>query len=267
MNTSNDNWYWRVLGGFVGSAAGAVLGLLAWLALGGASGVVLLLIGMIVVALALYVVAGRTTRAALSSELMPGVLMGFNAALNAVLLAWIVTPLASLLVVLLLPAWIPSVARSDVYQALVGWSNFVMPMSWIVTGLGLAMTLVSLLLWGVTAGKVEFLRVHGLPVDWKTGTIFLQGGLAGNANLRPGSPGYNMGNWAFLRGDATADARLIEHEAGHGLNLAAFGWVFHFIGAIDENVTGGHENAYSEKFAESNVPASAAPTLPLWGGV
>jgi hypothetical protein len=266
VNTSNDNWYWRVAGGLIGSAAGMLLGLLAWLALGGGSGVGLLLVGMIVAALALYVVAGHTTEAAVSGELMPGVLMGVNTALNAVLLAWIFSPFASVLALALVPAWIPAVARSDPYQAVVGWSNFVMPMSWVVTGLGLAMTLVSLLLWGVTAGRVEFLKITGLPVDWKTGTIFLRGGLAGNANLRRGSPGYNMGNWAFLRGAATAGPDLIEHEAGHGLNLAVFGWVFHFIGAIDENVTGGHENAYSEKFAESNVPASTSPTLPLWGG-
>jgi hypothetical protein len=266
MNVSSDNWFWRPIGGLIGGAAGVVLGLPSWLALGGVAGFLVVLVGMIVVCLVLYVVAGRTTAAPVGGELMPGILLGFNAALNAVLLAWIVTPIAAVVVVALLPAWISAVARSDAYQAVLGWSNFVLPMSWIVTGLGLAMTLVSLLLWGVTAGRVEFLKVNSLPVDWKTGTFFMAGGLAGNSNLRAGSPGYNMGNWAFLRGDATVDAELTEHEAGHGLNLAAFGWVFHFIGAIDENVTGGHENAYSEKFAESNVPASTHPTLPLWGG-
>jgi hypothetical protein len=265
MNATDSYSTWRVVGGLIGVAGGALLGLIAWLAIGGAAGVLTLLGGSLIVVLVLYLVAGRTTADAVSGELMPGILLGFNVALNATLLAWIFAPVAAVVVVFMLLALVPAVARNDVFQVFVGWSNFVLPMSWVVTGLGLAMSLVSAILWGVTAGRVDFLKIHGMPVDWKTGTIFLRGGLAGNANLRSGSPGYNMGNFAFLRGSETADPRLIEHEAGHGLNLAAFGWLFHFIGAIDENVTGGHENAYSEKFAESNVPASTAPRLPLWG--
>jgi hypothetical protein len=126
---------------------------------------------------------------------------------------------------------------------------------------------VSALLFGVTIGKVAFLKIDKIAVDWKTGTFFTVGGLAGNGNMRKGSTGFNMGNFAFLRSSAGADPQLMEHEAGHGLNLAAFGFVFHFIGAVDENVTGGNENAYSEKFAESNVPSTftRGPFLPIWG--
>jgi hypothetical protein len=49
------------------------------------------------------------------------------------------------------------------------------------------------------------------------------------------------------------------------LNLAAFGSLFHFLGAIDENVTGGHQNAYAERLAESNNPAPRWPNIiPMW---
>ena len=52
-----------------------------------------------------------------------------------------------------------------------------------------------------------------------------------------------MGNFAFLtKGNATS-AHLIEHEAGHTLNLAIWGTVVHLIGALDENVFGGGANA------------------------
>jgi hypothetical protein len=265
MDATNSGWQWRVLGGLAGAASGGALGLVSWLALGGAGGVLLLLGGAIVVVLMLYVVARRTATDPKASEFVAGVLLGFNAAANAVLLAWIATPAAAVVTVIVLPAWIPAVARSDIYQAFLRWANFVLPMSWIVTGLGALLTLVSALLYGVTLGRVEFPRIRDMSADWKTGTIFLFGGLAGNANLRRGSDGYNMGNFAFLRGSATAEGTLVNHEAGHGLNLAAFGWVFHFIGAIDENVVGEGAHAYSEQFAESNVPASAHPTLPLWG--
>ena len=39
------------------------------------------------------------------------------------------------------------------------------------------------------------------------------------------------------------------------------------IGALDENVFGGHANAYTELFAESNVPPSTrkGPVFPMWG--
>jgi hypothetical protein len=260
-----------MLGGLIGAGGGTAFALLTLYVFSKSTwfGVLLLVGGSLVAVLPLYLVGNRTASAdRVSAEFMTGALLGLNVALNAILLGALIHPLAAMIpIVLLVPAWVPSLARTDVYQAFIGWGNFVFPMSWLVTGLGLAFMLVSALLYGVTIGRVGFLKIHRFFVDFKTGTFFLLGGLAGNANLRAGSPGYNMGNFAFLRGDAAAEERLVEHEAGHGLNLAAFGFVFHFIGAVDENITGGHENAYAERFAESNVPSTAprAPILPLWG--
>ncbi len=67
-----------------------------------------------------------------------------------------------------------------------------------------------------------------------------------------------MGSFAFAKRDAPPDMH-VEHEAGHTLNLAAFGSFFHFIGAIDENVTGGGARAFSERVAESNNPNTVIP--------
>jgi hypothetical protein len=270
MQPTNSGWLWRVLGGIVGGAGGTALGLLTWYAFDQSTlaGVIVLIGGLLVATLPLYLVAGRTASIdGVNAEFMPGLLIGVNAGLNAVFLAALIHPLTALLVVIVVPALIPAVARSDVYQAFLGWANFLYPMSWLVSGLGLVFMLVSALLFGVTIGRVNFLKITKVLVDWKTGTFFIVGGLAGNGNLREGSTGFNMGNFAFLRASAGADPQLIEHEAGHGLNLAAFGFVFHFIGAIDENVTGGNDKAYSERFAESNVPSTftRGPTLPIWG--
>ena len=269
MRATNAGWAWRVLGGLVGAGVGTAFALLTLSAFSKSTlvGVLLLVGGLLVAVLPMYLVANRAVGVD-RAEVMAGLLLGMNAALNAVFLGALVHPVAGVLAAaLLVPAWIPAVARTDGYQVLLGWANFVLPMSWLVTGLGLALVLVSGLLHAVTIARAEFLRIYRLLVDWKTGTFFLLGGLAGNANLRAGSPGYNMGNFAFLRGTSTAEQSLVEHEAGHGLNLAAFGSVFHFIGAVDENITGGNENAYAERFAESNVPGTSTrePTLPLWG--
>jgi hypothetical protein len=57
----------------------------------------------------------------------------------------------------------------------------------------------------------------------------------------------------------------IEHEAGHALNLSAFGRVFHLVGLIDKMAINGTD-AHAEKFAEGNVPfpTPGRPRDPLW---
>jgi hypothetical protein len=141
-------------------------------------------------------------------------------------------------------------------------------MSWLIVGLGLLFLIVSALLALINlAIRSTFLKIEKLKLDAKTGTTFLVGGLAGNANLKPKSTGYNMGNFAFLRTGNATSAYLVEHESGHSLNLGIWGTVVHLIGALDENVFGGHENAYTELFAESNVPPDSreGPIFPMWG--
>jgi hypothetical protein len=51
----------------------------------------------------------------------------------------------------------------------------------------------------------------------------------------------------------------------------AFGSIFHLIGAIDENFTGGGASAYAEQLAESHVPTGdeppadqSRPRIPMW---
>ena len=152
------------------------------------------------------------------------------------------------------------ISQSEVYQGILGWLTWIMPMSWLVVGLGLLFYLVCFLGHAVTGGQVNYLKVQALSADWKTGTFFIKGGLI--SNLNPIDPAFNMGNFSFV--DHLSSGWHKEHEAGHTLNLAAFGSIFHLIGALDENLLRRMGNAYSERIAESNDSGSSGSNIPMW---
>lgn len=259
---------WRLLGALAGGVAGVALGIgIAKAFESSALWVLLAALGLIVVCVVLYVVA-RTQRAAGSTwgEFMPGVLLGFNTGINGALIAAIVGPIGLIVCIVPVLAVIAPLARTGVYQFFLGWFNLVMPMSWVVIALGLLFVLASGLLALVNLiFKSEFLKIEKLTLDPGTGTTYLVGGLAGNGNLSPHSTGFNMGSFAFLKSGQDSPY-LEQHEAGHTLNLGIWGFVVHFIGALDENVFGGGNGAYTELFAESHVPQGSqqGPIFPMW---
>jgi hypothetical protein len=220
-----------------------------------------------------YIIAAIGARSRSSTtgfgEFMRGWLVGLNAGLNTaiafVLLGTLTATVPALVVGLvlglvgLLTVFRP-ISQSEVYQGLLGYLNWVMPMSWLVVGLGLLFYLFSLLLHGVTLGRVRYLRVQDFATDWKTGTFFMRGGLV--ANLNPIDTAFNMGNFSFV--DMNSSGWHIEHEAGHTLNLAAFGSLFHLVGALDENATPRGANAFSERIAESNHSGASGSNIPMW---
>ena len=214
-----------------------------------------------------YIVAAVSAVTSLG-EFMRGWLIGLNAALNAVfgfaVGTWIGgTPLgavfAAVLAVINLLCVIAPVTQNGFYQGVLGYWNWLMPMSWLIVALGFAFYVVSFVLHLVTAGKVNYLRIQDVGADWKTGTFFIRGGLIANLNYL--DTAFNMGNFSFV--DYKSDGWHKDHEAGHTLNLAAFGAVFHLVGAFDENVLR-KENAYAERLAESNNPGSTLPQIPMW---
>ena len=232
-----------------------------WNVLGITTGVVA---GLVVLS---YIVAA-VSAATDFGEFMRGWLIGLNAALNAVLVFGIVSsfagkPAGSVLGlvtgILNLLCVIAPVSQNGFFQGVIGWLNWFMPMSWLIVAIGFLFSLFSVLLYAVTAGKVEYLRVQSLGADWATGTFFIRGGLI--ANLNPLDTAFNMGNFAFV--DYKSEEWHKEHEAGHTLNLAAFGCVFHLIGALDENLFR-QGNAYSERLAESNSSGATGSNIPMW---
>jgi hypothetical protein len=199
-------------------------------------------------------------------------LVGLNAGANLIFIAALYDGLlgataakvvGAIVTLVLLLSVFESISTSDVYEGFIGWLNPFLPMSWPIVALGAAFFFFSLFL-GLVLGLpgVDYCKVLGVKVDWKTGTISMKGGLI--ANLNPIDTAFNMGDFSFV--DKNSPEWHIDHEAGHGLNLAAFGFLFHLIGALDENVLGGGNKAFSERLAESNVPGTSLSgiVIPMW---
>jgi hypothetical protein len=202
------------------------------------------------------------------SEVTRGTLIGVNAAINASVWVMIIDALSAagpaamvggIVGGITLLGAIAPVSKAEVYQGLVGWLNWLLPMSWLIVCLGLLFLLGNLLGHAVTGGKSAFMKVRSGSVDWATGTFFIKGGWI--SNLNPNHTAFNMGNFSFI--DKSYASSPEAHEAGHTLNLAAFGWVFHLIGAIDEIVLRRQGNAYSERIAESNAHTGGS-NIPMW---
>jgi hypothetical protein len=225
----------------------------------------LLYAGLVVVA---YIVGAITVGNA-AGEIFRGLLIGANAAMNWALAAIVYptmlgepagTIVAVVLGVLSFAATFGFLSHTRLYQALLGYINWFLPLSWPIVALGLAFFLLGLLgALGAGLPGVAFFKISRVVFDWRTGTLFTRGGWI--SNLNPIDTAFNMGNFAFV--DAKFDEMAIEHESGHTLNLAAFGGLFHLIGTLDENLING-ENALSERLAESHVPNSARPLLGMW---
>jgi hypothetical protein len=249
------------IGASVGAAVLVALRLLLpslWLLLAIYGGIVL------VAYLIAAVAVGRTT-----GEAFRGLIIGANASMNWALAA-IVYPkilgdemgaiVAIVLGVATFAATFGFLSRSALYQGLLGYLNWFLPLSWPIVALGFTFFLLCLL-GAVTFGLlgVDFFRISRVVFEWKTGTLFLRGGVI--SNLNPIDTAFNMGNFAFV--DVKHSDMAIDHEAGHTLNLAAFGGLFHLVGAFDENVLNG-EDAFSERLAESHVANSTRPLLEMW---
>jgi len=149
--------------------------------------------------------------------------------------------------------------RHPWYHTILGWSNWILPMSWPVNIPGLLVFIINLIfaplgylhpiLYGVRV------RVH---IDWSSGTFTQYGGLIGPFK---GFSGLNMGNFIFIN---PGWEHLLKHEIGHLFSLAAMGWVFHYIGGIDENYFQyRYWEAYAEYLAES-YSSPFASGMSMW---
>ena len=152
----------------------------------------------------------------------------------------------------------PPVSRDGRYQAVLGWSSWLMPFSWMATGFGLVLFLINL------PFSLRSLGRGAVRLDRMTGTVETTGGIVGITGFVGG--GFDLGNFSFLspRPGAGLDIQtpfgkpgLSAHETGHTLAVAALGGIFHWINAVDENVPPLRRKraAYGELIAESHVPA------------
>jgi hypothetical protein len=258
--------FWSVVGAVVGLAAGIALVTLAVLVPPLGAAVVAATVALMTVS---YIAASATAGTDFGS-FMRGFSIGLNAGLNAMLGSMVFGPVVGIaLGVINFLAAFDGISgdRGGTYQAVLGWSSWLMPMSWLATGIGLALFLFDLVAAGVTGNRQGTApRINGIFIDWGTGTIVTHGGLA-----TPYAGGYNLGNFAYINAGSPTSVRggVIQHEMGHTLQVAAFGSIWHFVGAWDENIgpNGGRgTNAYAEHLAESHNPAwvPGRPSVPWW---
>ncbi|MBI5667522.1 MAG: hypothetical protein HZC41_05895 [Chloroflexi bacterium] len=244
---------------------------------------------VLIATIVIYIVTTISVQSNSGSEsdftaVMRGLLIGIGSALNGVLAFNIYSPafgsdaagiiIGLVLFVLGFISSIGDVSQSEVYQGIIGWLCWIAPMSWAVVGVGLVVLVISIV-FGLIIGwpfNVHLFRIGGDPTNshssirgkvaeanWSTGTFFLIGGIGSNLNYA--GTAYNMGNIGFIHRRASGDYE--EHESGHNLNLFVFGWIVHYIGAVDENIIGFRHLAFTEMCAESNDPG-ASDALEMW---
>jgi hypothetical protein len=204
-----------------------------------------------------------------------GVSLGMTASMNAILLSLVPSGgelLAFWAFVLISLATMRQVALSGVYKGLLGWTAWLLPVSYLATAVGLLLFLLNAP-FALAAGGIAAFRI-----DWTTGTIESAGGLVGLPIFAGRFLGFSLGNFNFLFApglqDSFSGSGVSSHEIGHSLNTAAFGGVVLWINAVDENILPRRMNlAYGELAAESH--AQGLPAIPgaphhdffitLWG--
>jgi len=238
--------FWEIAGAVVGAAAGLGLGAAitySAAAFGGAgltASITAAAAGLVVVG---YIVANSSEAKGGWEEFARGFMIGLNAGLNYSIGSKVYGDVVGVaLGVINLAAAIEPIAQNKFYQGILGWSNWLMPMSWLINGLGAA--------WFALDDLFHLFTLK-ISVDWETGTVML---------INRGTTSFDMGNLAFLGGEED-----IGHETGHNLSLAAFGSIFHIVGAISEGTadTNNAQSVYAEQLADSHKYPSGN-NIPQW---
>ncbi len=181
-------------------------------------------------------------------EWFRGSMVGLNAGLNGILLYLLFGNflLAGAIMCILAAGSSLVISRNRFYHFLLGWTNWLLPMSWLVTGLGLLIFAINItlaplgFLFGIDRLKVQL----GLHVS--SSSVIMYGGM-----IRPllQFNGFNMGNFIFINPGRES---LLIHEIGHLFSLSVMGWIFHYIGGVDEGfIQADSKNALAEYFADS----------------
>lgn len=181
-------------------------------------------------------------------EWFRGSMVGLNAGLNGILI-YVLSGnliLAGGIMTLLTAGSALVISRNHVYHVLLGWANWFLPMSWLVTGLGMLIFFVN-----ITLAPVGFLlkiRRLQLRIGMHThsSSIIMYGGM-----IRPllQFNGFNMGNFIFIN---PGREKLLIHEIGHLFSLSVMGWLFHYIGGLDEGfLQADSREALAEYLADS----------------
>jgi RHS repeat-associated protein len=140
MNKTDEDGlsFWSFVGSVVGVIVGVVVALLiiaAVVATGGIAGV-LLGIGLVLAASLTvtgisYIVASNVNPNSAFGQFMRGFMIGFNAGMNATIATALFGPVVGIaLGVINFLATFEGVSRNSTYQGILGWTSWLMPMSW-----------------------------------------------------------------------------------------------------------------------------------------
>jgi hypothetical protein len=157
-----------------------------------------------------------------------------------------------------------TLARNRVYQAILGWTAWLLPASYPATIVGLLLFAVNAPFAIVAAGP------RAIRLDVTTGVIETTGGII---NIAGYSGGFSLGNFTFLANmgglagqGSFSGPSVSSHEVGHSLNTAAFGCIVLWINAVDENVPPFRRlwKTYGEMTAESRSGQPGHMFVALW---
>jgi hypothetical protein len=156
----------------------------------------------------------------------------------------------------------PPISRSGIHQGLLGWSSWLMPMSYLATAVGFVLFVINL------PFAVAAFGLGAVRLDFLTGTVETAGGAIIGVTGFGG--GFNLGNFTFIVPGPPATTPfgapgLSAHETGHTLNVAALSAAFHWTNAIDENPPITRTTlAYGELTAESHFPRVPFLHVRVW---
>jgi hypothetical protein len=216
-----------------------------------------------------YAIAANLASGSDGQEFLRGFMIGFNAGMNAAMAWSFFCPYASVTIgVIGALAASDKVASNSVYQGILGWSSWVMPMSWTITAIGLIFFVVNCVGWYITNDGDWWgsrARIEDLHIDWRTGTVVMAGGVT--AYQRKEVNGYNLGNFVYVNPKTIKSGtydEVVSHETGHTLNTGAFGSAFGLYTWIDQGAYQNYFDAYGEMLAESHADHPGMLNIPMW---
>ncbi|QCR35369.1 toxin TcdB middle/N-terminal domain-containing protein [Nissabacter sp. SGAir0207] len=265
--------FWSFVGAVVGAVVGVIVGVAivaAVVATGGLAGIALgigLALGASLLATGIsYVIASNVDPSSGFGQFVRGFMIGFNAGMNGVFASALFGPVIGItLGVINFIATFEGASQSPVYQGILGWTSWAMPMSWAGIALGAVFFIINLLAAAVTFQQVDALKIEKLQIDWRSGSIVMVNGLIRNGTA------FNVGNFVFMNKEWTDNPAsggfeaVLNHEVGHSLNNAAFGPAFGIYDALNETLLGAGSNDYGEQLAESHTNRPWRPKIPMWG--
>jgi RHS repeat-associated protein len=255
--------FWTVLGGIIGVVVAVIVAVIIIAAfMCGVGWGILAVVGLVGLVTGGYALASAN-QGNWFGDFMKGFLIGLNAGLNAIALSLMGFPIVGLVLgVLAFLSVFDAIRQNSVYQGILGWTSWLMPMSWVATGLGLVFFLLSVLPAIFTLNKVSAVHINYIHIDWATGSIIVKGGWISDLNAY--HTAFDLGHFVYVDSANTSPDDDVPHELGHMLSLAIFGSIVHFVGFVDEFAIN-HGDAWTERMADSHSPSKRAAIIAAGG--